>query len=279
MPVAVAGDSLTLSLDGGTSGVRVGILGDANRTVEACVPITGKHSAAVVSWKGRVGSYLGMLYGAAQLELVIPADATVFAFSFLESPGAVPTGVRVKATATKGSPGLPHRKFTKAWDGDTCVTTAFMCSRQLRDVSLVCWLPSCRHMLALPALSLVSSRTKSIRSAGCGLTLRKRFRDTFFDGVSANGGYTEAKLAHAASVSGIRFFPCAQYTSGRYVGGTFVGFTQSGGAVPLATIGETPSLKWQLLNVTARTEVVSVRYNSPDGGFGNIAEIEVYGRK
>ena len=132
----------------------------------------------------------------------------------------------------------------------------------------------------LPCLLFLSSRQgQSIRSAGCGLTLRKRFSDTFFDGVSANGGYTEAKLAHAASVSGIRFFPCAQYTSGRYVGGTFVGFTESGGAVPLATIGETPSLKWQLLNVTARTEVVSVRYNSPDGGFGNMAEIEVYGRK
>ena len=97
--------------------------------------------------------------------------------------------------------------------------------------------------------------------------------------MSADGGYTEAKLAHAASVSCIRFFPRAQYISGRYAGGTFVGFTKSGAAVPLATIAETPSLKWQLLNVTARTEVVSVRYNSPDGGFGNMAEIEVYGRK
>ena len=62
-----------------------------------------------------------------------------------------------------------------------------------------------------------------------------------------------------------RFFPRAQYISGRYAGGTFVGYTKSGAAVPLATIAETPSLKWQLLNVTARTEVVSVRYNSPDG--------------
>ena len=96
--------------------------------------------------------------------------------------------------------------------------------------------------------------------------------------MSADGGYTEAKLAHAASVSGISFFPRAQYVS-RYAGGTFVGYTKSGAAVPLATIAETPSLKWQLLNVTARTEVVSVRYNSPDGGFGNMAEIEVYGRK
>eukprot|EP01045_Picozoa_sp_COSAG04_P022519 COSAG04_NODE_2559_length_3930_cov_234.160794_3_plen_173_part_00 len=161
MPVAVAGDSLTLSLDGGATGVRVGILGDANRTVEACVPITGKHSAAVVSWKGRFGSNVGMLYGAAQLEIVIPADATVFAFSFLESPAAVPTGVRVKATATKGSPGQTKYgggDFTKAWDGDTCAhTTAFMCSRQLRDVSLVCWLPSCWHT-CLSCLLFLSSR-------------------------------------------------------------------------------------------------------------------------
>jgi hypothetical protein len=40
--------------------------------------------------------------------------------------------------------------------------------------------------------------------------------------------------------------------------------------VPLATIADTPSLKWQLLNVTARTDVVRVRYDSPDGGFGNM---------
>ena len=97
--------------------------------------------------------------------------------------------------------------------------------------------------------------------------------------MNANGSYTEAKLAHASSVSCIRFFPRAQYISGRYAGGTFVGYTAAGVSVALATIVETPSLEWQLLNVSTRASVVSVRYNSPDGGFGNMAEIEVYERK
>jgi hypothetical protein len=65
-------------------------------------------------------------------------------------------------------------------------------------------------------------------------------RGTFFDGVDADGGYTEAVLAHAASVSCIRFFPRAQYISGRYTGGAFVGYTTAGAAVPLATIGRAP---------------------------------------
>ena len=108
-------------------------------------------------------------------------------------------------------------------------------------------------------------------AAGC--------RSTFFDGLNANGSYTEAKLSHAAAISCIRFFPRAQYIAGRYAGGKFVGYTASGTSVQLATIIDTPSLKWQLLNVSAVTPVGSVRYNSPDGGFGNMAEIEVYGRK
>ena len=64
----------------------------------------------------------------------------------------------------------------------------------------------------------------------------------------------------------------------RYTGGTFVGYTATGSEVLLAAISDDPSLRWNLLNVTNTTKVTSVRYNSPDGGFGNIAEIEVYGR-
>jgi hypothetical protein len=35
-----------------------------------------------------------MLFGAVQIEIVIPHDATVFAFSFQESLPAIPTGAR-----------------------------------------------------------------------------------------------------------------------------------------------------------------------------------------
>ncbi len=226
VPVAVAGDSLTLSLDGGnTLGVRVGVVGDPNRTAAACRPITGRHTDALVSWNGEPGTDLRMLYGAVQLEFVIPSDATLFAFMFWNTPAPRPSGVRVKATAADGARPANTQygggDFSKAWDGDTT---------------------------------------------------------TFYDYVNGDGGFTEATLDHPASVSCLRYFPRAQYLSGRYRGGTFVGFTSNGTAVPLATIAETPSIRWTLLNVSALEKVVRVRYNSPHGGFGNMAEIEVYER-
>jgi hypothetical protein len=229
VPVAVAGDSVTLSLDGGsTSGVRVGVVGDPNRTVATSMPITGKHTDVLVTWEG-LGSDLRMLYGAVQLQIEIPTDATVFAFAFWDSPAPRPTGVKLAMTASTGAEPANTEfgggDFTKAWDSDTA---------------------------------------------------------TFYDFTKADGGFTEATTASRAdrSISCLRFFPRAQYIAGRYEGGTFIGFTSAGKAVPLATITETPSLSWQLLNVSDSSspaeKVVRVRYNSPDGGFGNMAEIEVY---
>ena len=238
VPVAVLGDSLTLSLDGGsTSGVRVGIVGDPDRTAAASAPITGKHTAAIVTWVG-LGSDVRMLYGAVQLEIVIPEDAKVFAFAFWNTPAPQPTGIKVDMVASAGAEPATTQygggDFTKAWDGNTA---------------------------------------------------------TFYDFLEADGGYTEATVAGSGSDNGsgsagrsiscLRYFPRAQYIAGRYKGGAFVGYTAAGKNITLATITETPSLRWQLLNVSSSSsssgdKVVRVRYNAPDGGFGNIAEIEVY---
>jgi len=178
----------------------------------------------VVSWKDE-GSDLRKLYGAVSLEIIIPDDATVFAFSFLTTPLPVPTGVRIGATAKQGAqPGQTKYgggDYTMAWDGNIL---------------------------------------------------------TFYDYYQANGGYTEAQLDHEATVASLRYFPRSQLLD-RYVNGTFVGYTAAGKEVLLATIKENPSLRWQLLNVSATTRVTSVRYNAPDGGFGNMAEIEVYVRR
>jgi len=223
VPVAVVGDSLTLSLDGGRShGVCVGIVGDPERSTDACDPIKGKHNDIVVTWKNK-GSDLRRLFGAVSLEFLIPHDATVFAFQFTNTPAPQPRGCKLGAIASAGAE--PHTTaygggdYHMAWDGNTA---------------------------------------------------------TFYDYLHANGGYTVAKLQHEAVVTSIRYFPRAQYISGRYAGGHFVGITSNGADVHLATISEDPSLRWEVLNVTATDKVVSVRYDSPDGGFGNIAEIEVY---
>jgi len=168
---------------------------------------------------------LHKLFGAVSLEIVIPSDATVFAFSFLKSPPPVPRGIKIGATASKGAePGQTEYgggDFTKAWDGDTT---------------------------------------------------------TFYDYTKANGGFTEAKLPAESPVTSIMYFPRSQYLD-RYTGGTFVGYTAAGSEVLLATIADDPSLRWNLLNVSNTTKVTTVRYNSPDDGFGNMAEIEVYGPK
>merc|ERR1712232_1013860 len=81
-PVRVEGDSLIISVDGGRGGgVRVGVVGDKDRTTDDCEPIKGKHTDVVVKWTKK-RSALDKLNGAVAFEFVIPDDATVFAFSF-----------------------------------------------------------------------------------------------------------------------------------------------------------------------------------------------------
>lgn len=78
-PTRVSGDMLRISVDGG-SGVRVGIVGDADYSVEMCDPIVGRRVDAVISWRGQ-SNLSKFTNGAVSLEFVIPADATVFAYS------------------------------------------------------------------------------------------------------------------------------------------------------------------------------------------------------
>jgi hypothetical protein len=84
VPFRVVGTTLRVSVDGGTTGVRVGIVDDKKLTVENCDPIKGKQTDAVVTWKGQsdLKSYLN---GAISLVFEIPKDATAFAFSIGDS--------------------------------------------------------------------------------------------------------------------------------------------------------------------------------------------------
>ena len=64
-------------------GVRVGVVGDPVRTLASCVPLQGQLTEAPVYWMqgpNRTGleEYAG---GAVQLEFLVPAGATVFAFT------------------------------------------------------------------------------------------------------------------------------------------------------------------------------------------------------
>eukprot|EP00035_Acanthoeca_spectabilis_P032284 m.18167 g.18167 ORF g.18167 m.18167 type:complete len:543 (+) comp5277_c0_seq1:92-1720(+) len=78
-PVSVIGNSLRISVQGGTQGVRVGVVGSPTLTIDACDPIVGQRTDAIVTWAGK--SDLDMQYGAITLEFSIPSDATLFAYS------------------------------------------------------------------------------------------------------------------------------------------------------------------------------------------------------
>ena len=79
-PVRVSGKSLKVSVDGGSTGVQVGIVGDSTFSVDNCDPIKGNQTDVTVTWKGE-SDLSKMLNGGFALEFKIPADATAFAFS------------------------------------------------------------------------------------------------------------------------------------------------------------------------------------------------------
>jgi hypothetical protein len=82
--------TLRLTLDGGTTrtrGVRVGVVGSKELSLDRCEPIRGANVDVVVSWRGNgtavaaSGALGAFVHGAVQLEFDIPADARVFAYS------------------------------------------------------------------------------------------------------------------------------------------------------------------------------------------------------
>lgn len=98
---------------------------------------------------------------------------------------------------------------------------------------------------------------------------------TFYDYSQGNGGWTQSQLDKQSSVTSIRFYPREGFLD-RNVNGHFAGVTSSGAEVTLATITTSPAVGWNTLNVSASDTIASVKYYSPDRGYGNIAEIEVY---
>lgn len=102
---------------------------------------------------------------------------------------------------------------------------------------------------------------------------------TFFDYSQAGGGYTGLDLGRAQAIAQIRFVPRYGYFS-RMVGGVFQGCTDGpdAGCHQLAAVEWTPSADWHVLTVDDPTPYRWVRYVGPDGGFGNVAEIEFYAK-
>jgi hypothetical protein len=101
--------------------------------------------------------------------------------------------------------------------------------------------------------------------------------NTFYDYSQADGGYTGLDLGSAKVISKIRYYP-RNNSVWRTVGGKFQGSntSSSDGFVDLYTITATQANAWNEVTISNLTGYRWVRYLSPNGGYGNIAEMEFY---
>jgi hypothetical protein len=103
---------------------------------------------------------------------------------------------------------------------------------------------------------------------------------TFFDGPVANGDWVGLDLGSAQSIGQISFAPRSGFAS-RMVGGVFQASTTSNfssGVTTLYTITTAPT-NGVLTTVTLSTPTTAryVRYLSPNGGWGDVAEVAFAG--
>ena len=103
--------------------------------------------------------------------------------------------------------------------------------------------------------------------------------NTFFDAASGDASWAGLDLVSNKKITGVRFYPRANY-SDRMVGGKFQGSSTadfSAGVVDLYTIATAPAYGWNCVNLTNATAIRYVRYLAPINGYGNVNEVEFYG--
>ncbi|MES2920630.1 MAG: glycoside hydrolase family 76 protein [Verrucomicrobiota bacterium] len=103
---------------------------------------------------------------------------------------------------------------------------------------------------------------------------------TYFDAptANANGAWVGLDLGTAKNISAIRYYPRTSEPD-RMLGGIFQGANQANfsDAVTLYSVVIQPSLNvYHLMPVTSTQSFRYVRYLSPNGGFGNVSEVEFY---
>lgn len=111
-------------------------------------------------------------------------------------------------------------------------------------------------------------------------------RDKAFDGniltdfdAQIGDAWTGLSLSSGHKISGIRYYP-RRKSANRMVGGKFQGSNTadfSSGVVDLATITEEPVYNWNCITISNTASFAYIRYTGPDGGHGNVAEVEFYG--
>lgn len=105
--------------------------------------------------------------------------------------------------------------------------------------------------------------------------------NTFFDAPSGNGAWAGLDFGTGVTniITQINYCPRSGFES-RMVGGVFQGANQADftGAVTLYTVTTQPaSGAFTSVGITNATAFRYVRFLSPNGGYGNVAEVEFYG--
>lgn len=114
-----------------------------------------------------------------------------------------------------------------------------------------------------------------------GNTIAKAFdgdTTTYFDGPTSSGNWLGLDLGSAMQLSRIRYVPRINYAN-RMLNGKFQASNTadfSSGVVDLFTITTTPAAGWNEQTIANTNAYRYVRYLSPSGSYGNVAEIEVY---
>ncbi len=99
---------------------------------------------------------------------------------------------------------------------------------------------------------------------------------TFFDAPMPDGAWVGLDLGDPRFVAQVRFHPRSGQT-GRMVGGRFQGSSTadfSSGVVDLFTIDTVPLVGWNTITLASPAHFRYLRYLSPNGSWGNIAELE-----
>jgi hypothetical protein len=140
--------------------------------------------------------------------------------------------------------------------------------------------------LTQPGSAVVQLTGTPIGTAGSygndGTTIANAFdgnTSTYFDGPTADGNWAGLDLGTAQNLSEISYAPRAGFEN-RMIGGIFQASndpTFTTGVVNLYTIAASPADGYTTISVTTGGTYRYVRYLSPSGSYGDIAEMQVFG--
>ncbi len=117
-----------------------------------------------------------------------------------------------------------------------------------------------------------------------GVSTREKAFDgntgTIFDGPTASGCWAGRDLGSGTTrrITQVKYYPRTGLES-RMTGGSFQGSNDGSSWTTLHTIPGTPATNaWTSVNITNTASWRYLRYLSPNGSYGNVAEVEFYGQ-